>query len=147
PSHGGGCRLRDVAGWCRWWRRLPGCDADPEPYVGRGEVALPLVQQPLHLHTGATVARRSPCVFLALLLALPGAVGPAHAADGLFLSWNQCAPAGSQDRTFDCQTSLGQSNLFGAFTVAQPVDSVLGIEAVIDLQAAGLGVPDWWGVY
>ena len=109
----------------------------------------------MQLHTGATVFGRSPRVFfpalagalaIALVLLLTPHASGAGAADGLHLTWNDCplGPSSSQNRNFDCASETGRSDLFLAFTVGAPVDSVLGLEAVVDLQAAGLGLPDWW---
>jgi hypothetical protein len=78
-----------------------------------------------------------------VLLALPLRAG---AAEGLSLTWGECALSGSaaHDGTWTCDSNLGQSDLFCAFGVGAPVDSVLGVEVVVDVQQADAGLPDWW---
>ncbi len=71
---------------------------------------------------------------------------PARGAEGLFLTWNDC-PTGfgsSQARLFGCGTDFGTERLIAAFSVSQPVDSVIGIEAVLDVQVATDSLPPWW---
>ena len=70
----------------------------------------------------------------------------AGAAEGLYLTWNDCAAsmAASPSAIFDCASNSGESDLFCAFTLSQPVDSVLALEIVVDLQSAAAALPDWW---
>jgi len=85
---------------------------------------------------------------LSFLLALTAvlALSPAsRAAEGLYLTWNDCALAAkaAQDVTFAC--GLGSVRfLYCAFGVASPVDSVLGVEVVVDVQHSAATLPDWW---
>ena len=80
--------------------------------------------------------------FLALVLA------PTHAgaAEGIFMTWNDCylGPGSSFNQTFDCLTNGGQSELYCAFSMPQAADKVLGVEIVVDLQHSAATLPDWW---
>jgi hypothetical protein len=80
----------------------------------------------------------------AILLALSAA--SAHAAGGLTLSWGDCGlnGAGESVQTFACDTELGSQQLYCALQAPQPIDSVLGLRIVIDLQVASATLPDWW---
>lgn len=80
---------------------------------------------------------------LALPLLLPCAAG---AAEGLFLSWNDCplGPTASSNRVFACNTNDGQDELIVAFTMPEAADNVIATEIVLDLQHASSPLPDWW---
>lgn len=83
------------------------------------------------------------------IAALFGAVmlaSPVHAAEGLYLTWNACAfePSASAIRAFACDTDADTMKLHASFMVSQAVDSVIGIEAVIDIQHESPALPDWW---
>ena len=71
---------------------------------------------------------------------------PAGAAEGLYLTWNACAfePQASPVRMFACDTNADTMRIHAAFTVAQPVDSVIGLEVVVDIQHESPTLPDWW---
>jgi len=79
----------------------------------------------------------------AVLLALPSR---AAAAEGLYLTWGECAlhPSAAHDRGSACNSNLGVNDLFCAFRVGALVDSVLGVEAEVDVQHADAELPDWW---
>src|SRR5205814_2282887 len=83
---------------------------------------------------------------LALLLVL--AAAPARAAGGLALSWNDCSKdgAGTSLQSFACNTDFGSHLLYCSLVAPQPVDSVLGVRIVIDLQVDAGSMPDWWRV-
>jgi hypothetical protein len=92
---------------------------------------------------------RSPARILSIpLVACLLAVGPpaVRAAEGLYLTWNDCAsgPGATRDRGSSCASETGQQNLYCAFGVSAPVDSVLGLELVVDVQSADPALPDWW---
>ena len=74
------------------------------------------------------------------------ATRPAAAAEGLFLSWDDCraVPQGASNRDFACDTDVGQHELYVAFTMPQATDNVLDVEIVIDIQSAGTVLPNWW---
>ena len=79
----------------------------------------------------------------AAALALGTAV--AQAGEGLYLRWNDCVNgAGLSSLNFGCGTNTGDERLYCALTLPVPLDEVLGIEAVVDLQAAATTLPDWW---
>ena len=84
-------------------------------------------------------------VFLILSLATSAAAASADAAS-LHLTWNACPldAAATTDRVFSCQTSVGEHPLLCSMTLDQPVDQVLGLEIVIDVQHAAPALPDWW---
>ncbi len=74
-------------------------------------------------------------------------VVPASAFDGqIYLSWDDCAldGAGNADLGTACQFDEGNSALFCAFTLAQSIDDVVGIEVTVDLQHSEGALPDWW---
>jgi hypothetical protein len=74
------------------------------------------------------------------------AAAAAGAAEGIYLSWNDCplAPSASQNRINACNQNLGQSELLCAFSLAQPIDSVLAIEVIVDVQHSATVLPPWW---
>ena len=93
-----------------------------------------------------TRPRFLPGLALFLLSAPALGVGSAAAADGLHLRWNDC-PAGASPAsiaTFACDTDAGSHELLCSLTSAQPIDSVLGVDIVVDLQYSGPILPDWW---
>ena len=82
---------------------------------------------------------------VALTLAVGPGSPPARAAEGLYLTWNDCAAgAGVPSLTGGCGSNAGDQRLYLAFTLGAPLDEVLGIEAVVDLQAGTTALPDWW---
>jgi hypothetical protein len=92
---------------------------------------------------------RSPARIISILLvACLLAAGPSvvRAAEGLYLTWNDCAPGtgATRDRGSDCASETGQQDLYCAFGVSAAADSVLGLELVLDVQSAALTLPSWW---
>jgi hypothetical protein len=83
-----------------------------------------------------------------LLLACAAlASGPAASAQGVSLAWEDCrAPAGAGllNRNFGCGSNISEFPLIPVFTLASPVDSVLAVELVIDVDVAADPLPDWW---
>ena len=72
---------------------------------------------------------------------------PAAAFDGqIYLSWDDCAlgGAGTADLGTACLFDEGNSSLYCAFTLAQPIDDVVGVEVTVDLQHSQGSLPDWW---
>src|SRR5436190_19512382 len=83
---------------------------------------------------------------LLLVLLLPFAASPAMSAEGLFLTWNDCAlgASASSDRSTPCDNNTGSQTLFSAFRMPFAIDSVLGVDIVIDLQQSSATMPSWW---
>jgi len=81
-----------------------------------------------------------------LLAALTMPASSGRAAEGLSLTWNDCATAAgsSHDLVWTCDSNSGESGLFCAFGVGATVDSVLGFELVVDIQHSAPVLPDWW---
>ncbi len=71
---------------------------------------------------------------------------PVPAAEGIYLTWNDCyvGPTADSNRNFDCSTSGGQSELFCAFTMPQAADKIVAVEIVVDIQHSATVLPDWW---
>jgi hypothetical protein len=69
----------------------------------------------------------------------------ARAAAGLSLNWNDCplGPTSQVAMIGPCQSG-GESDLFASFELASPVDSVIALEAVIDVQSEAAVLPAWW---
>jgi hypothetical protein len=79
---------------------------------------------------------------LGLLLAC---ARPAWAVEALWLTWDDCPFGISQtDEEFACNDNAGTEQLFLSFSLAQPASAVVGVEAVVDLQAGASPLPDWW---
>lgn len=72
--------------------------------------------------------------------------GPARAAEGLYLTWDACAfePGASPVHAFACDANDDTVHLHVGFTVGQTVDSVIGLEIVVDVQHESATLPDWW---
>jgi hypothetical protein len=94
-----------------------------------------------------TAACRIPVLVATLLLAVALAP-PAAATEAIFLGWNDCPLGASSAQTvaWSCGANGGSQALMCSFRVGAPVDSVLGIEVVVDLQHADAALPDWWHV-
>jgi hypothetical protein len=75
-----------------------------------------------------------------------GLAGPALAAEGLYLTWNDCAaaPIAQHDLHSQCEAELGEQALYVAFTLPYAMDSVVAVEIVIDTQVSGGSLPAWW---
>jgi hypothetical protein len=92
---------------------------------------------------------RSPVRFLAIpLAACLLAVGPsaARAVEGLYLTWNDCesGAGATHDHSNVCVSDSNQQSLYCAFSLPAPVDSVLGLEIVVDVQSAAAVMSNWW---
>ena len=83
---------------------------------------------------------------LVAALLLGPAAPAASAAEALYLTWAECAldPSAAHDRGSGCATNLNQQDLYCAFRVPTEVDSVLGLELVLDVQHSAVTMPDWW---
>ena len=76
-------------------------------------------------------------------LLVVAAAGPASAA-GLNLSWVDCGAAGTLNRTFACDTNVGNHVLVGSFVAPAGLTQVTGIQATVDIDFVSPTVPAWW---
>ena len=67
-----------------------------------------------------------------------------NAATGLNLAWNDCGAHGSYIESFACDVNTGVSVLVASFAAPAGVDSLAGVEAVIDALSESTTVPSWW---
>src|SRR5258706_2196351 len=70
---------------------------------------------------------------------------PARAAEGLYLTWNDCAlPGGGNSvQVSPCDSDLGANTLICSLTAPAAIDSILGVEIVVDVQHDQPSLPDW----
>jgi len=83
---------------------------------------------------------------LAALLACGAPLGDARAEEALHLTWRDCwtgAAAVSQEIDA-CFSNAVVNRLVAGFTLSSPIDSVIAIEAVIDLVHEDPALPAWW---
>jgi hypothetical protein len=81
----------------------------------------------------------------ALAIAITLLATPVHAGGGVNLSWDNCfGDAGTQNKSFACDTNTGSDVLVCSFELAQEVLQASGQEAVIDLIATASKLPAWW---
>ena len=79
-----------------------------------------------------------------LLGALLALAAPARAA-GVNLAWNECLSEGGVGvRSVPCGSDAGTNDAVGSFSVSRPQPQFVGCEVVLDLQADGPRLPDWW---
>jgi len=90
--------------------------------------------------------RAAPAAWLLVLGILPlaGRLSPVAAEEALHLGWDQCGLAGTSNKTFGCLDDVASHSLYCAFSLAQPVTDVIGLEIVVDLQHASPALPSWW---
>ncbi len=82
-------------------------------------------------------------VVVALLASL--ASSGARAGAGIFLSWNDCPLSAASAATLMGSCVNGaQEQLIASLELASPVDSVIALEAVVDVQGAAAVLPPWW---
>lgn len=82
----------------------------------------------------------------ALVAFAPGlAAAGASSPPGLYLTWQDCAqsPNATANRSVACDGAAGEEALYLAFSLPWALDSVVAVEAVVDVQAAGV-LPPWW---
>jgi hypothetical protein len=82
-------------------------------------------------------------VLLALVLIAPP---PAHAAQGVNLTWSRCfgEGVGTQNRAFACDTNDGSEWLVVSFVLPADVAQAAGNEIVIDMISQDDPIPLWW---
>jgi hypothetical protein len=74
------------------------------------------------------------------------AARPAAAAEGLYLTWNDCSQGSTavSNRVFDCLTNSGSNELYCAFIMPLAAGNVVAVEIVMDIQHSDTSLPDWW---
>lgn len=62
------------------------------------------------------------------------------------MAWDDCqiSPGSVNNNEFTCSTNQGGTSLYCAFSVAQPIDQIVGLEIVVDLQHSLSSLPDYW---
>ncbi len=100
-------------------------------------------------HATETARRswRAAACGVALLGVLAGAGHAQPVGVGLSLGWDDCRSSpgtGSLNRRFGCGVTLLDMPLFPAVRLAAPIDSVLSVELVIDVDVATDALPPWW---
>lgn len=87
-------------------------------------------------------------VFGLTLLLLALFVVPASAQHGsVRLMWNQCGAAGTNARTFACNTNSGSDALILSFKPANATDAIYQFETSLTIGYQDFSVmPDWWSL-
>jgi len=91
-----------------------------------------------------TRSRLLKCGEVAAALIALASPHPLFADQGIYLDWDQCGPTGAAQQTFACASNTGSENLYCGFTLATPLDQVLGVEIVIDVIHSESVLPSWW---
>ncbi len=62
------------------------------------------------------------------------------------MAWDDCpiSPGSVNNLDFPCASNVGAAALYCAFSVAQPIDQIIGLEIVVDLQHSLPSLPDYW---
>src|SRR5205085_8523306 len=92
------------------------------------------------------VVRSMLCAALVVAAAaVPAVPALAGGAPGLYLSWGDCplGPTSLEDFSGPCVNG-GHEELVLSFELAAPVDSVIELDAVVDVQSAAVTLPLWW---
>jgi hypothetical protein len=70
---------------------------------------------------------------------------PTHAAEALYLTWNDCPSSATAANNVSPTCSLAETQvLVASFELAQPADSVIALDAFIDVVTSTPQLPDWW---
>lgn len=97
----------------------------------------------------ASAIRRAPwsaaCLAAVFLAVLPTAPAAAPPEEALRMTWQNC-PLGGGVRTqeFNCGNDVEVFYLYCAFSTLEPIDQVVGLELVVDLQHSSAVIPDYW---
>ena len=83
-----------------------------------------------------------PSIGLLGMLLLGTVSGPSHAQ--VNLGWDACGTGAVMNRDFACDTNAGEFHLIGSFVAPATVDSLWGMEVVIDLCSMEPVLPSWW---
>ena len=87
---------------------------------------------------------RFPLQRLILLSLCWAALAGRAGADGLHLAWNDCRATGGSSLGSACSSDSGSQSLDAGFDLSAPIDSVIAVEMIVDLQDAAESMPDWW---
>src|SRR5262245_14040573 len=94
---------------------------------------------PLHHGHPVSFSAANLLAWVALLWA-----APATASEALHLTWNDCPSSAAAVSNLSVACPMAQAQtLVVSFELAQPVDSVIALEAVVDVQTAS-DLPAWW---
>lgn len=80
---------------------------------------------------------------LAIGLAL---VSSSAHAGGIGLRWDDCGAAGSQVRTFACNTNSGEHTLVASFIADAPIPDVVGVDLRLEI-FSDFTIDDWWQLF
>jgi hypothetical protein len=81
----------------------------------------------------------------ALACALSLVPNPSFAQSGVNLSWDDCGAAGTDTKSFACNSNtLSGAVMYATVVVAAQEDSVVGFEGVVDIITTEDPLPDWW---
>lgn len=105
-------------------------------------------RRPARAECGSAVSGLRPRMVVMVIAALvtswlvPGAVS---AGPGLYLSWNDCplSAASTSGMVGPCVDDAWEE-LVVSFELASPCDSVIALDAVVDVQSAAAALPPWW---
>jgi len=93
------------------------------------------------------IRRHTPAHLLAaaVALAIIAPVRPAAADPGIYLTWNDCslAPEATASLAGACDNA-NQEQLFLSFELPAAADSVIEMDAVVDVQTGPTTLPAWW---
>ncbi|MFN8589519.1 MAG: hypothetical protein U0704_17135 [Candidatus Eisenbacteria bacterium] len=79
------------------------------------------------------------------LAVLAVCLSPCAQATTLGLRWDECASGGGAiNKSFACSVALGDAVSIASLQVDAAVDSVVGMEWVVDVITAAPTLPDWW---
>mgnify|MGYP003575139395 FL=1 len=79
-----------------------------------------------------------------VVVSVPLSALPSKAASGINLAWNDCGAHGAYIEGFACDRNTGASVLVASFAPPADVDSLGGVEAIIDALSESTTVPSWW---
>ena len=81
-----------------------------------------------------------------IAVGLPLLTASIASAGGLKLAWNECLGAGGlSNRTFACDTNVGNNDLYVSFDPPQDIAGVIGLHAYVDLHdESSAALPGWW---
>jgi len=80
------------------------------------------------------------------LVTLAGIATASPPLEAIRMAWDDCqiSAGANRDNPFLCSTNFGSGSLYCGFSVAQPIDQVVGLELVVDIQHSLASLPDYW---